>query len=320
MENIGSVIWITWERQLRNKSMSSLLGVELFEITSQYPKLFRYFFCAIKTVWVVFKEKPSLVICQNPSTILTYFLLLIKKLFRFRLVVDAHFGGIDARHKNRFLQIIINKINNKADLIIVTNENHASVVRELGGRAFICPDPLPALPPTENAPIEDKKVFLICSYDPDEPFGEVFKAADLLLTEGFRLAVSGKYQKAAISPQDYPHVEMLGFVPEDVFYRHLFTSQIAIDLTDNDDCLVCGAYEALEAGKPLVLSKKKALQDYFTGGTVFTENKAEEIANAIRIAYAKREELAGESRRWVLRAKEEMAKRMTELKGILASL
>jgi hypothetical protein len=85
---------------------------------------------------------------------------------------------------------------------------------------------------------------------------------------------------------------------------------------DNDDCLVCGAYKALEAGKYLILNRKKALQEYFTHGTVFTENHAQGIAAAVRVAYAQAEE----SRRWVLRTREDMRKRMIELNDVLGSV
>ena len=32
-----------------------------------------------------------------------------------------------------------------SDLVIVTNERHARYVADLGGRTFVCPDPLPDL-------------------------------------------------------------------------------------------------------------------------------------------------------------------------------
>lgn len=317
----GKILWLTWEKQIRNRSMAKGLDVPLFEVLSGHGRFVRYATCIRRTVGLLFMERPSVVICQNPSMALTLLLLRLRSFFGFRVAIDAHFGGIDASNGSNASQKTLDWCNRSAELVIVTNENHARHVRDLGGRAFICPDPLPDLSRYKGlAPEIAKKAFLICSYDVDEPFREVFKAAAMLASEGYRFSVSGKYQKAGISPQDYPHVDLLGFVPEDDFYRHLFTSQLVVDLTDNDDCLVCGAYEALEAGKPLILSKKMALQEYFTGGTVFTENKAGDIAAAVRIAYAERERLAEESRLWVQQAKADMEKRMAELNDILATL
>jgi glycosyltransferase involved in cell wall biosynthesis len=65
-------------------------------------------------------------------------------------------------------------------------------------------------------------------------------------------------------------------------YRSLLLSVDAIMvLTTADDCLVCGGYEAVAAGKPLILSDTAALKAFFNKGTVFTVNRRNEIAAAI---------------------------------------
>ena len=315
------ILWVTWERQIRNHSMASALGANLYEITSDKGRFLRYISCVSKTFFLLWREKPTVVICQNPSIILTVLLLLLRKIFHFRVVIDAHFGGIDAGNGSNASQSLLDWCNRTANLVIVTNDNHASQVRALDGRAFICPDPLPDLSEyNKNQTEVPKKIFLICSYDIDEPFREVFKAAGILESEGFKLFASGNYRKVGIAPEQFSHVQLLGFVSIQEFYEHLFTAQLVIDLTDNDDCLVCGAYEALEAGKPLILSKKRALQEYFTGGTIFTENRSPEIVSALRNAYDDRRQLAEDSRLWVVQARKAMDERINTLKSILESL
>ena len=315
------IIWLTWERQIRNRSMSSGLGVPIFEILSVRGRLARYALCISRTLVLLCRERPSVVICQNPSLVLTLLLLGLRRIFGFKVGIDAHFGGVEAYGGIKIIQRILDYCNRVADLVIVTNEGHSRRVQDLGGKTFVCPDPLPDLSEyrgkTEEIP---GKVFFICSFDIDEPFCEGFGAAEILFSEAFRFFLSGNYRKAGISPSDFPHVELLGFVSESEFYRHLFSSQVVIDLTDYDNCLVCGAYEAMEAGKPLVLSRKKALQDYFTGGTVFTTNRAKEIAAAVRKAHAERSGLADECRRWVCRERTEIKRRLTSLRNTLENL
>jgi glycosyltransferase involved in cell wall biosynthesis len=301
--------------------MARELEIPLFEVLSDRNRFLRYVICIGATIAHLWNQKPSVVICQNPSIALTFFLLCIRHFFGFKLGIDAHFGGIDATNGSKAPQCVLDWCNRSADLVIVTNERHSFYVRNLGGKVFICPDPLPDLSRySDGVVLISKKIFVICSYDVDEPFREVFKAAKELVEEGFCFTVSGKYQKAGISPQEFPYVDLLGFVAEDDFYRQLFSSQVIVDLTDNDDCLVCGAYEALAAYKPLVLSRKIALQSYFTGGTVFTENNASDIANAVRFAFAERERLMEEAYQWVLHSKEEINSRMLELTKILENI
>ncbi len=317
----SKMLWITWEKQLRNRSMSSALGAPLCEVFSSHGRIIRYMACISRTVVLLLRERPAIVICQNPSVVLTFFLLKIRHFLGFRVAIDAHYGGIEAYNGSNTFQRVLDHCNRSADLVIVTNKNHAERIRRLGGREFVCSDPLPDLSRYrfQGADVA-RKVFFICSFDVDEPYTEVFRAAEMLAPEGFRFYVSGNYRKGGISPADFAHVKLLGFVPEAEFYHHLFTSQVVIDLTDNENCLVCGAYEALEAGKPLVLSKKKALLEFFTGGTVFTENQATAIASAVRCAYADRSRLATECGQWVSLARAEMRERISNLGRILENL
>jgi len=315
------VLWVTWEKQIRNRSMSRELGVPLFEVLSDQSRMSRYVSCIKRTLAMLRCERPNVVVCQNPSLVLSLLLLKLRPFFGFKVVIDAHFGGVEACNGSDIFQNVLDHCNRTADLVIVTNEIHACRIRSLGGRGFVCPDPLPNLSEYRSQVEEvPGKIFLICSYDMDEPYQEVFRAAALLAPEGFCFFVSGNYRKVGISPGGFPNVEFLGFVSEVEFYRHLFSSQVVVDLTECDNCLVCGAYEALEAGKPLVLSMKKALQEFFTGGTVFTENRAAEIAAAVVRAHAERAKLAEECRQWVFLERSEMANRIASLNGILEKL
>jgi hypothetical protein len=315
------IIWLTWEKQIRNRSMSEALGVPLFVILSARGRLVRYACCISRTVALLWRERPSVVVCQNPSRVLTLLLLGLRRSFGFKVAIDAHFGGVEAHNGSELLGRVLDYCNRTADLVIVTNEGHANHIRSLDGRVFVCPDPLPDLSEHRGQEEETlRKVFFICSFDVDEPTREVFRAAEVLFPERFRFFVSGNYRKAGIAPNDFPHVALLGFVPEPEFYKHLFSSQVVVDLTDNENCLVCGAYEALEAGKPLVLSRKRALQEYFDGGTIFTENRAADIAAAVRRAHAERSRLAKECRQWVSQARADMELRIASLRRVLEAL
>ena len=314
-------LWITWEVQIRNRSMSNGLHIPLYEILSDSVRILRFLNCIRRTIFLLFRERPSVVVGQNPSIILTILLLGLRPILGFKVVIDAHFGGVDASNGSMASQRVLNWCNRTAELVIVTNENHAQFIRGLKGNAFICPDPLPDLAKFSGlVEIIHKKVFLICSYDIDEPFQEVFKAAEILVSKGFRFSVSGNYRKAGISPLDYRHVNLLGFVTEEEFYMHLFSSELVVDLTNNEDCLVCGAYEALAAEKPLILSKKRVLLEYFTGGTVFTENQATQIAEAVQKAYSVRRQLVEDAKHWKIQARKDMQERMFSLRCLLEKL
>ena len=54
-------------------------------------------------------------------------------------------------------------------------------------------------------------------------------------------------------------------------------------LTTREDCLNCGAYEAVSALKPGLLSDKKALRQYFDKGFVYTDNSIDDIKSKITL-------------------------------------
>ena len=309
-------IWITWEQQLRNRSMATMLGVDLHVISHGGGRVRRYLHCGCETIATVRREKPDVVFAQNPSIVLNYLLLLARILFRYTFVTDAHFGGVIAYNGNYFFQKALDLCNRLADLVIVTNKGHLVHVKSIGGDVLICEDPLPELEKySTGSDTSDKSVFFICSFDIDEPYNSVFEAAKILSQYNFKFYVSGNYTKVGIIPAEHPDVNFLGFIPEHQFYERLFQSDIVLDLTEHENCLVCGAYEAMAAEKPLVTSDKICLREYFDRGSIFTTHDSGSIANAVKMAYQERHRLKEEIREWKVR----VTNKQRERKAILLS-
>jgi glycosyltransferase involved in cell wall biosynthesis len=294
-----TTIWITWENQVRNKTMASLLGVQFYPFVCNGNRVKRYLICTFKTLLTLMRGNPRIVFAQNPSLILNYILLIARIFFRYKLVSDAHYAGVIAFNGNSLIQRALDLCNRLVDLVIVTNTEHLAYIHNIGGKAIVCEDPLPDIGQyyaDEN--ISEKTVFYICSYDIDEPYDAAFEAARLLSKEDFKFFVTGNYKKANLVPSDYPHITFLGYLPKAEYYTKLFQTNIVLDLTDNENCLVCGAYEAMTAERPLVVSDTICLKNYFTKGTVFTKNDKNSIADAIRQAYRNRSTLKKEIADW----------------------
>jgi glycosyltransferase involved in cell wall biosynthesis len=243
------------------------------------------------------------VFAPNPSIVLVYLLLVLRSRFRFRLAIDAHYAGVVAAGGSAVLQKALDYCNRRADLVIVTNEDHGRRVEALGGRPLVCEDPLPDIASyAAESGDESRSVLFICSFDVDEPYAAVLQAAAILRAEGYAFWVSGDFARAAIDPSGFPHVNFMGYVPEPEFYARLARSQVVVDLTDHENCLVCGAYEAMMLEKPLVTSKTRALQRYFGGAAVFVEHHPAAIADGVRLAYEARSEWRRRIGGWKIRA------------------
>lgn len=282
-------VWITWERQTRNRSASSYFNVPLFEIIEDGSlRAFRYIKSILKTVAIISKERPDYFFAQNPSVVLAFLAISIKKLANCKVIIDAHNAGIHGPENSWRLVTSLNQyIIRKADAVIVTNSELADYVNACGGNAIVLPDPLPKLAgsqnPTTDAQPDNLKALCITSWSDDEPFLEILDAASRYTGE-IDFYFSGNYKKIehllpAVLP---PNVTLLGFVDEESFLHHLFTADFCVDMTKRLDCMVCGAYESISAEKPIILSDTPVQRRYFSKGTIFSENSSAAISDAIR--------------------------------------
>jgi hypothetical protein len=90
------------------------------------------------------------------------------------------------------------------------------------------------------------------------------------------------------------NVVLTGFLPETDFISLLHAVDVVIDLTTRENCLLQGAYEAVAAEKPMVLSGTAALRVHFNKGACFTNNTADDVARQINDALSRRATLVEE--------------------------
>ncbi len=300
MDKSLRIVWIAWQQQRRNRSMALGIGAEPVELDYAGGRLNRYCRALFATLRFLVSRKPAAVVVMNPAVPLNLLMLLLRPLMGFVMVSDAHFGGVHPVNNRDWLQKILNFINARADLVIVTNNNHARYVESLGGTAFICQDPLPDVPHLEppTGMEMERAVFLVCDFAVDEPYEQVFAAFSTLRQQGFHLYVSGNYKKKDLDPGQFPGVTLLGYVDDRTYWRYMGNCAVIVDLTEWDDCLVCGAYEALALGQVLVLSDTPALRDYFGDGALYTTHEPATIAATIEKAHSAAERQRSRARQW----------------------
>jgi hypothetical protein len=234
---------------------------------------------------VLLKEKPDIIFVQNPSLVLTVYMIMVCKMLGLTCVVDAHNEGIRPfSPRFNWLLPVYRLIQRYADLTIVTNQELAEEVAANGGTPFVLADKLPEF--HEYHPIELKgkyNIVYICSFEKDEPYQEVIEAARLH-DPSIYFYVTGNYRKASpeVIENAPSNVGFCGYLSEPYYINLLYSCDVIMDLTLMDNCLVCGAYEAVSLGKPTILSDTKALRYYFSKGAVYTGNTAQEIAASVR--------------------------------------
>ena len=295
-------IWITWEKQRRNHTLSKALNAQLFQFDLKLNRFVRYPFLLLRTLFTFIKEKPILIFVQNPSMVLTLFAINYGKLFNIPIIVDAHNAGINPFEGTKWwANRIVDYLIREATITIVTNKYLEEHVYRKGGQPFILPDPIPSFPSYYNLEIKKKlkgkhNIFYICTYAKDEPYLEVIKAARLFKNDIY-IYISGNSKGKARKFKDIlpPNIILTGYLHEKEYFELLCSCDVIVDLTTRKDCLVCGAYEAIAVEKPLIISDSEISRHYFNKGVLYTDNTcvnlAEQINKAIINISSLREEI-----------------------------
>ncbi len=291
-------IWISWENHRRTTGICEALGIPLTVLTFDGPRVLRYPILALRTLAALARSRPDVLIVQNPSLVLTFLALLLRPLFRYGLIVDAHNEAIEPYiHDTPLIRSLSRRLVRGADATIVTNTGLAARVEAFGGSPIVLPDRIPTRPHAETTTYTDGcHLALISTFEADEPFGEVFDAV-AGFSDSITLHVTGRYTKL---PESYraslsSNIDFTGFLSEHDYWQLLNSVDAVIDLSLMDNCLVCGAYEGVAAGKPLLLSDNEAVRGYFRTGTLYVGNDKSAITAALQTFFQERDRLTAEA-------------------------
>jgi glycosyltransferase involved in cell wall biosynthesis len=279
---MSGVLALTWLDHRRIRELCAGLGFELAVMTTPHRGVNRYLLLSGRTLALLWHRRPRVVIVQNPSLVLPLLVVLVRALFGFRLIVDAHNAAIIPFVRPCWLIARISRwLVRKADLTIVTNRQLADLVRKQSGKPFVLPDRVPIPPPVRGARLRTQfTVALVAAFAADEPIDEVFEAVretDIIVY------VTGDHRRMSrhTAERAPKNVHFCGFLAEADYWALLSSVDGVVDLTRTDHCLVCGAYEALAVGKPMLLSKSLASMELFGDGALYTDNTPKDIRLAL---------------------------------------
>ena len=288
--SVKDAVWITWEVQRRNESMSASLGVELQVFLYSGSRLARYIVLCWRTLCFLVQKSPTLIFAQNPSLVLCLLVVLYGFFWRVDVVIDAHNAAFEPPIGLGWTT----KMFAWCWYVIVTNAHLAKKVEALGGQAIVLPDPLPMLENSEitlqlNTSVTN--VLLVCTWANDEPYMEVIEAAKTL-GGSFHVYITGNYKKRLElnSMLLSSNTTLLGFVDRQQYDAYLQSVDIVVDLTTREHCLVCGAYEAIAAQRMLLLSDTLALREYFGELAFYTDNTPSDIKEKLLLMKRKQDE------------------------------
>ncbi len=291
-------VWISWNEQRRNAGLAAAVNAKLYMTDRDSPRWRRLITEFNESRKIIKRDKPSICFTMNPSIFSSWWLSLLAKVYRFRLVTDLHTPNIELKGvKKKIFQVFFNSGIRNSDVVIVTNDVYRQSILPLNPNIVIIPDPLPVLHMSQKDAgnkyrRKDKKmqILFICSFDPDEPVNEVL-AIDPEIDD-FEILVTGNWKKMFAVIPVAKNIHFMGFVPKDEYDKLLFSVDGIMVLTGGEGCLCCGAYEAFSAGKPVILSLTKTLQGFFGDAPIYAKNSSESILSALKKLKDEKEERA----------------------------
>jgi glycosyltransferase involved in cell wall biosynthesis len=261
----------------------------------------RYVINTLRTLaWLAWK-RPRTLIVQNPPIVLVVLAYAYIRLAGAQLVLDSHpvaFGRKDDRIW-RWFGPLHRAIARRAALVFVTVEELAGEVRDWGGRPAVvheAPPPSPEGAAPRARPDGRPVALFVCVFEKDEPVDAVMDAARACPDVTFQ--VTGALDKAAAwLGDDVPdNVDLVGFLGPDEYAAALAGADVVLALTTESTSVVRAAYEAVYAGRPLIVSDWPELRGLFPYA-VAAGNTGPQIAAAVADAVERREALLGDSDR-----------------------
>lgn len=281
-------LWFTWETQRRNEELAQTFGCDYHRFdNSSSLSVLRYLLCVLQTLRVFLRHRPKVVFAQCPSLILVSFVAFLRLFWKFTFVIDAHNVMFDyVANQSTWVRTLSKFALKKADLVIISNIFLLPALGEFQEKAVVLSDKVPNIVPHDPLPwfsqLKRPVITLISSFAADEPI-ENFLLASQVLEVPHTLLVTGQRKKAgALLKYESDALRFVDYLPKEEFETVISGSDLLVDLTTRLDCLVCGAYEAVAVGVPILLSDSAALREMFPEGTIFSKNDSQDYLRALR--------------------------------------
>ncbi len=293
------LVVIAWTPSQRPHELAAALGG--IAHTPHFPRLthralvpLRYGVSAVLTAGFLVLRRPRAVLVQNPPIVPGAIAYLYCRLSGARLVLDSHPRGFGLKgsRAGRLFRPLHDHFMRHAAATMVASEPLADEVRRAGGRPLVVHEPPPLwridAPPAADAPTN---VLWVGIFATDEPVAEVVEAARLTPDVPFVLCGDPERCPPEVRAQAPANVTFSGYRRGEDYRALVADATIMMVLTTAPTSVPRGAFEAVAALRPLIVSDQPLLREQFPEA-VFAANEAAALAGAVQEARDRRVALA----------------------------
>lgn len=317
----NKIVFLVWDRVgIRAYGISKAIGASLHYL---YASRIRHPVLFIKTLQILRKERPQIIICQSPPITCAFIAMVYRHFFAWeskpKILIDVH--GLISRP---WFMNVGGLIMKKASVIIVINKEWQNyLIQNYQVSPVVLEDPIPdftdiLLPAKkqEGYKIEQKAIFnvaVVSSFAQDEPLQAVFDAASRMPDVYFYITGDKNNADMKVLIKKPDNVIITGFLDYTNYVDLLQKVDVIMDLTTDNKSLVAGAYEAVALEQPLITSNWSSLRRYFSKGTIYINNSSDEIRKAITVVMTKKEELSKEMHQLKIERMKEWEEKLSSL-------
>lgn len=287
-------VWITWHKSVRSRNLAKEFQVKLLEKEISNNILWRHVGSSIWTILVLIKNRPKTVYLQY-----SFMLLLILSLYKainklnIYIICDCHTKALRRNMSGIFEYIFmfIKKITFRyVNIVLISNvslkKDVLNIIDMKDRYIYILPDKIPSILYNKNVHKEEKYCVYINTYAVDEPLNEVIEMANNIKND-IKIYVTGKipqHLNNTVSNHKERNIIFTNYLNDSAYNDLIGNADCLLILTMEENCLQCGAYEALSVNVPMVLSRTNALQKYFGDSAIYSNHDPESISEAIKTA------------------------------------
>jgi glycosyltransferase involved in cell wall biosynthesis len=281
------LVWGSPKGAHRSQFMAEELGIPVEHIyltpkQGKYYALLKYPFQALKTLVVLARWRPQVVLVQNPPIFAPLMVYLWGLVTGAKYIIDSHTDALLASWWGWSLSLH-GFLSRRAITTLVTNDHLREMVADWDADAFRLTDVPTIFPKRKQIHLNGNRfnVLYVSTASYDEPISEVLRAARNLPEVGFFITGDYKTNRPDVVQRAPDNVHFTGYVPDEEFYGFFEAVQVVMCLTTENHTMQSGASEALWLGKPIITSNWPMLRGYFSQGSLHVNNTADEITRAV---------------------------------------
>jgi glycosyltransferase involved in cell wall biosynthesis len=292
--------FVAWSQSARSRELAAATGssynvVYMKRLGRLSLVPVRYMLSSFATAWFLLRRRPSVVVATNPPIFPALIAYLLSPFTGSELVLDSHPRGFGYKSSvvGRLMAPLHRYLIRRARATLVASHELADVVTRCGGEAVILHEAPPFWAIETPAKLGGRpQVLWVTIFAADEPVETVLEAARQLPEVDFKITGDLRRCPPEMVSAAPENIEFTGFWADEGFARLISSSDVMLVLTTERASVPRAAFEAVQGLRPLVLSDFPELRDQFPNA-IFVNNSASGIADGIREAVSRHEELAG---------------------------